>query len=186
MKKLFTLVLAIALVFALATTCFAAPTRIEAVGALDPQDVTATVGQAPAPGTDTIAVDVEWTAFVLAYTPAGNGTWNTTEHQYAGVASEWEVTSGNVIVSNHSDVDIQATIAFAATTGNEALEEDVSFTLGQDQDNIISKGTRNAQGAVTDSITYTIAIAEDAAAPAAAGKIGTVTLTLAKYVAPQA
>ncbi|MCD7768556.1 MAG: hypothetical protein LUH36_00330, partial [Oscillospiraceae bacterium] len=114
--------LAIALVFALSTTAFAAVTES---GGSDSATVYATYAAGSAAQT-VYSVDIAWGSMEFTYTGATEGAWNTGDHTYTGgTSAAWSCENGvNVVtVTNHSNVPISAALDyeskadFASITG---------------------------------------------------------------------
>ena len=141
MKKLLVLSLAIVMLFAMATTCFAAE-----LPANKTQDVTATYN-ATDNTTVVYGVDVAWTDLEFTYS-YGKG-WNTTTHQYADAETgSWTDAEGTVTVTNHSNAAIKATVTYAGANGVTATVSNSGVL------NLGSAATGNA--AVSDSVTITV------------------------------
>ena len=164
MKKIIAIALALVLTCALAVTCFAA-LETPKTG-----DVTATY-KAPDAAGIVYKVDVAFTAMSFTYTPEGNGTWDTTEHEYVEkAAAKWEGT-GTITVTNHSNAAFNVAISYEAAEGFEAATANFSktnFTLD-------SAATNNE--ATTDNATLTMGGSLPASATTAT-TIGTVTVAL--------
>lgn len=113
MKKTISLILALTMVLAMATTAFAAD--ITTTGNTSAQ-VTATYKEGFNGGT-IYGVNISWGNMTFTYTDASKGTWNADSHQYENPkAAEWTYDSGaNVItVTNHSNAPIDVTPSWTA------------------------------------------------------------------------
>ncbi|HKM28791.1 MAG TPA: hypothetical protein VJY37_03825 [Anaerovoracaceae bacterium] len=117
MKKLLSLVFALALCMSLTTTAFAATTTA-AIGDYDTNDVygsgvntanhsiIAMLGGAAAP---VISVDVTWGDMVFLY--GVNDVWNPSTHKYTRETAAWTPQGDcTVTVANHSNVAIKSTL----------------------------------------------------------------------------
>lgn len=161
MKKLFSLALVVALVIAMAITASAAVTTNggTAQGDVNAEYVINELG-------DTYAVEVAFGSMEFTYTVTE--AWDDVNHEVTSTAA-WTYTaeSNEIDVANDSNVTITATAAFAADTGYEAVE--ATFA------------NNGAQFATAASGTITLTL--DGELPASTdGKIGTITVTIAKYV----
>ena len=83
-------------------------------------DITVTgVYREGTPPADVIAVDIVWDNMAFTYTAPSKGTWNAGTHEYENAAAGgWAATSGTdpkITVTNHSNLDVQASFAFNGT-----------------------------------------------------------------------
>ena len=126
MKKITTILLALALVFAMSTTAFAA--TIENSSGSQDIDVSAKyVDGVSAP--KRYSVDVTWGAMEFTYTVSGTKTWNPETHTYTASTQPTWMASGNTItVTNHSNTDITASFAFSALTAYDTVTGSFSST----------------------------------------------------------
>ena len=114
MKKIITILLALALILTMSTTAFAA--TIESSPGSQDIDVSAKyVG-----GVSVLtkySVDVTWGAMEFTYTVSGTKAWDPETHTYTTSTQPTWTASGNTItVTNHSNTDITASFAFSALT----------------------------------------------------------------------
>lgn len=165
MKKLFALVLTLALVLALGTTTFAA--TLNAVGSTESGNVTASVSSTAA--AEVISVDVTWGNLVFTYSTTD--TWNPTTHQN-DTAGGWGTEFQNVAtVVNHSNVALTATAAFTA-----AAETNFAATFETASQNLATAvGTE-----VNAAPSATFAMKITAGTPTNNQALGTITITIAK------
>ena len=169
MKKLVTLVLAVALVLAMATTAFAAtvPTSEE-------QAVSATINHGEANTTNKVySVNIAWTDVAFSYN-AGGYDWNTETLAYdIPVAGSWNDTTGTVTVSNRSNADVVATIEFdtaegvAATIKVDEVETD-EMTL-----------TAATSGETSNTFDIAVAVTAEVDLTADSFALGTITVSIA-------
>ena len=173
MKKLICIALALVLTLALSVTCFAA------IGADGSGSETKTVTAkyvGPTFSGDVYGVDVEFGKMEFTYTAAKQGTWDPETHTYLESATaKWTADGNTVEVTNHSNVDITVTVAYAnaqGVTGVTGMFDKPSFDL-----------TAGAVGDIAgaDSDVATLTLAGEIAADNDA--IGTVTVTIAKKAA---
>ena len=70
------------------------------------------------PAEDVTSVDIAWDAMDFTYTAPSKGTWNASTHEYENATEGgWAATSGTdpkITVTNHSNVTVDASFAFAA------------------------------------------------------------------------
>ena len=173
MKKLFSLVLVVALVFAMAITASAAVTTNGGTAA---EEVTATyVAGTGAP--ETYSVDVEFGSMAFTFTRAAK-SWDAQKHvEVDNGTGAWTYDTGanEIEVTNHSNVAITATAAYAAKSGYEAVTGTFSENNGRNID--------AAAGETVDSETITLTLSGDLKADHTAGNaIADITVTIAKYV----
>ena len=167
MKKLFTLVLAIAMIATMSVSAFAATSN----GGNTTITVKGTYNGSDAAG-DTISVDVAWGEMEFTYTPASQGSWDPATHTYKDATTAGWTANGNTItVTNHSDVAITASFTFAKAEGTNV---EGSFTADSLDLNRAEAGSAldSQKGEVTFSIT--------GGSIAATTDLGTITVNIAK------
>ena len=184
MKKLFAILLAVAVICALSVTAFAAqdPTEITTIPA---QGATATVtvkGQYAAAAADihNYKVVITWGDMEFKYTPAQR-EWNTTTHNWdnkpGGGWSVVESKSNTISIANHSSKAIEASFAFEAAQGFTGVNG--TFTGLTEGKLNLAAPQAGATDPVTDSVTFMpnagTLTAETAAEPTT---IGTITVTV--------
>ena len=170
MKKLVTLVLAVALVLAMATTAFAAtvPTSEE-------QAVSATINHGEANTTNKVySVNIAWTDVAFSYN-AGGYDWNTDTLEYdIPVAGSWNDTTGTVTVTNRSDVAIDATIEFET-------EEGVTATIKVDETvaDTFELGVGSNSTPTTNTFDISVEVTAEVDLTADTFALGTITVSIA-------
>jgi hypothetical protein len=168
MKKLLVLSLAIVMMFAMASTCFAADATFDAVGS---KTADVTVSYTAGDGADdTYAVDITWGDLAFEYTQSSQ-IWDATNHVEVDAdasASKWNQTSATIEVKNHSNVAVKSTITYAA----EGTNGSAVFTLTGGEVQTLAAATPSQQP------THTATLAASGV-PAASGKVGTITVTIA-------
>ena len=117
MKKFLASALAFALAISTSVTAFAANTDTNDGTKGTDITVNGTYQAAEAPA-DVTSVDIVWDNMDFTYTAPSKGTWNASTHEY-GNATEggWAATGGTdpkITVTNHSNVTVNASFAFAA------------------------------------------------------------------------
>lgn len=173
MKKLFT-ILALVLTVALCASFAVSAETYTNLASIPAQDVT--VDYVPATDdTDTVvySVDVAWTDLEFTYS-AGTEKWDPTTHDYTTSKNDadWTNTDGSITVTNHSNADVDVTVAYAKAAGYNVKVDvtNAEFTLES------AVGT-----AFDDADAETVTFAVDTAAstaPAADATVGTVTVTV--------
>ena len=171
MKKLFAIVLTLALVLALGTTVFAYDEQITTNnGTATSGNVTASVTTNNA--ADTISVDVTWGTLSFDYSQTA--TWDPATHTSGVTGGAWALTSTYqtvATVANHSNVAVTATASFTKANGTDytATFEHAS------QDLATAVGT-----ALNEAPSATFAMRVAGSAPANNAVLGTITITIAK------
>lgn len=114
MKKIFAVILTIALLsFASINTFAASP--ITANGGSDSAEVKGTY-KAGSSAATVYSVEISWGSMEFTYTDASKGTWNPEDHKYDGVkAAEWSCAEGEnkIEVKNHSNATVKVQLTYA-------------------------------------------------------------------------
>lgn len=177
MKKKTALVLTLAMVFSLAPLSAYADT-IDRVGGTANHDVTATyrADSSGGAGGTVYSVDITWGDMAFTYTAAA-GTWDPATHTTTGAeGGVWTVDNkdGNKIkVTNHSNAEITASIAYTPAPGYDSISgsfDKTSLVLATAVDTEVSN-------APNDSAALTLTGALDSKTTANT-TIGTITVTL--------
>lgn len=114
MKKVFALILALVMVFAMSSVAFA--TTIESGTSGNPngaddwapyKDVKVNISNASI----IYNVDIEWESMTFTYNKTA-GTWNPVSHTYDGNPG-WQDDDATITVTNHSNAAVTATATFA-------------------------------------------------------------------------
>ncbi len=185
MKKVLSIVLAIAMIASMSAVAFAADitalpdanTKIEVTGAYSDE-------QTDVPN---YKVVLTWDALAaITFTDANENEWNVETHK-------WDVTEGGswsaeevaltVNIENHSCVDVKVSLGYedaagGAETALKAAVEDVIVDKAavNETEEEAPKGT---EGSISGTVTVGGRITE-----AEAGVMGTFTVTVAEYTAP--
>lgn len=171
MKKILSLILAIALVASMGVTAFA--TTIEAKGDEQTHDVQAKyTGGIETP--EVYSVDIAWGAMQFTYNASGTMDWDASKHEYVNnTAASWTASGNTVKVTNHSNASVTAAFAYAPETAYSAVTgsfDVVTETLdagvvgGYDTADSVT-ATLTLGGELADTVTdYT--------------KVGTITVTI--------
>lgn len=167
MKKLLVLSLAIVMMFAMATTCFAA--TLNAAGSTT-SDVKVTYNSGSA-APATYAVDVAWGDLTFEYAQSAQ-EWDATNHvEKDSGTSDWTQKTATITVTNHSNVAVKSTISYEAGTASGTA----SFTLTDGEVTTLAAATPSNQATQTATLTAS-------GVPAAGANettVGTVTVTIA-------
>ena len=175
MKKLFTTLLAVAMLASMTVTAFAAETNTGT------QDTEITVNGSFVSGTagsSVISVDIAWEAMDFTYTGASQGTWNPTTHAYEGaIEGGWSDNTPAITVTNHSNVAVNASLSF--TSDVDGVIGTFTEASGTENDKVLELAT--AVGTeVENAPKATAKFGISGAAIDADKTLGTITVTLAK------
>ena len=117
----------------------------------------------------TVSADIKWDDMTFEYTESGK-VWNTKTHQYEATAGGWSTESKEISVTNHSNADIKADLAF--TSNIEGLKGEFSKskiklvtaegTTPADSAKFSVSGTAIESDSALGNITVTITATTDA------------------------
>ncbi len=167
MKKIVSLILAIAMIMSLSITAFAVGS-----GETSSTDVKATYNSGADAG-KIYSVDIAWSGMSFTYTDA-NTKWNPQTHTYDPTSDPYW-SQGVITVTNHSNAAVTATASYTA----EAGYGDISMTFSNESVNVATadNGENGAAGAaVTETITAKPVGSLDKGVSDV--KIGTITITI--------
>ncbi len=122
MKKLFVIILSVAMLCVTSVAAFAA-SPITTVGGTDSASVKGTYVEG-GKSTKIYRVDITWGSMEFTYTDAAEGTWNPEKHTFEGTGTAtWTCPEGanEIKVTNHSNDAVKATFTYAASEGYEAV-----------------------------------------------------------------
>lgn len=172
MKKIISLILALAMVMSLSVTAFAAEGVTN--GGTDTSDVKGTYSST---ATVTVySVDIAWEGLSFTYNGAFEGNWNPETHEYEdATAAGWAAGNGTITVTNHSNTAITATPSYTAKDGYESAG--VSFS--NDALNVAT-ADNGIDGAAGTAVTGTITVTPTGSLPEGTkdAVIGTITITI--------
>ena len=175
MKKIFAMILTLALLSMASVTAFAA-SPITTKGGSDSAEVKGTY-VAGGTATTVYSIDITWGSMEFTYTDASAGTWNPETHQYDNmVAAKWSCAAdaNKIEVTNHSNVDVTVQFSYAPESGYSEITgtfSDAKLKL----DSAVETEPLNApSGSATLSLSGALSSEKTTST-----KIGTVTVTLA-------
>lgn len=173
MKKILSLVLALALVMSLSVTAFAAETNDGS------QNTSIDVNALYSDGVSTpevISVNVEWGAMSFTYSVSGTKQWDATKHEYTTNSNAaWTATGNTVTVTNHSNIAVKAELAFTADTAYNTV------TGSFDKAQLLLDSGDGLTYANADKDTATLTLAGTLANTVTTStKVGTITVKITK------
>ena len=167
MKKIFAILLTVAMLATMSVTAFAAVTD----GGTGDYEIDISANYQPGAASDeVISVDIAWGEMEFTYHGAAEGQWNPSTHDWDGGAeARWEATGNTISVTNHSNAAIKATFAYNAA---------VTTVTGSFSHNTLELPT--AVGTTKDAAPSSVTTLTLGGTLAESGKVGTVTVTIAK------
>ena len=161
MKKILTtLALVLALALCMSVSAFAAETTLDEAG--DVEIEVNGVYKAGDPAAEVISVDIAWGSMSFTYTDAFEGKWDAENHEYTESSeAAWTCDDGanTITVTNHSNTDVEAQLAFEAAvtgiTGSFDVDTmELTSAVGVDvEDADFAVATFTVAGAITESAT---------------------------------
>ena len=138
------------------------------------------VYQAGTTADEKISVDLVWEAMDFSYTAASQGTWNPVTHTYEGATEGgWSDNTRTITVTNHSNVAVNATLAFTAAV--DGVVGAFTEASGTENDNILNLAT--AVGTTVENApTATANFGISGTAIDANQKLGTITVTIKNVI----
>lgn len=181
MKKIISLIAAIALLASMAIPAFADNT-IGANGGTTDIGVNAKYNSTVAPA-DTISVNVEWGKMEFTYNLSGTQTWDPKDHTYTpNTTAQWSAEGNVVKLTNHSNVAISATFIYTKIDQNVngAFAYDNSKALDANGAISLNAGEVNQPDAA-DFVNATLSLSGDLSSTSTTNvQVGTVTVKIAK------
>ena len=172
MKKILSIILALAMALSMSVTAFAATN--DGTSGTD-----ITVNGTYTPGTaadEKISVDIVWEAMNFTYTAPSQGTWNPATHAYEGATEGgWSDNTPSITVKNHSNVAVNATLDFTADVAG--VIGTFTEASGTANDNILELATA-VDTEVSNAPTATANFGISGAAIDADKTLGTITVTI--------
>ena len=176
MKQIFTLALTFLLIFSLVTvTAFAADTTtINGASRTATKDVTASYRSSAGGGT-VYSVDITWGSMEFTYSEGSGTTWDPATHQYnSGGAGVWSNSGNTVTVTNHSNAQVTANLAYTSETEFAGISG--SFGNKSTMTLATADGT-TVENAPKDTAELNLSGALDSKVRSST-KIGTITVTI--------
>lgn len=174
MKKIFTIIIALAMVLTMSVTAFAAEDTGNKPGDTQTIDVTAKSTSSGTSEATVYSVDISWDSMTFTYSESGTKTWNPADHTYTtSTSGGWDKTTANVTVTNHSNAEVDVAVTYSAVDGTGVTGAITNGTK------TLAAGVENAY-ASADSLVATLTISgEPTSAVNAEGvKIGSITVTI--------
>lgn len=174
MKKIFAVILTLALLSMASVTAFA--DNIDTIGESGSAEVKGTYVAGGSAAT-VYSVDIAWGSMEFTYTDASVGTWNPDNHKYDGAEeAKWSCAKGadEIKVTNHSNADVTVNFSYApesAYNGITGTFSNVTLHIGNAENTELSNAP---SGSVTLGLKGALSSEKTAST-----KIGTVTVTLA-------
>lgn len=175
MKKIFAVILTLALLSMATVTAFA--DNIDTIGESGSAEVKGTYAAGGSSAT-VYSVDITWGSMEFTYTDATAGTWNPAVHKYDGAEeAKWSCAAGadKIEVTNHSNADVTVNFSYAS-------EDAYNGIIGTFSDNSQMKldSAENTEFSNAPSGSVTLGLEGALYSGATQNtKIGTVTVTLA-------
>jgi len=177
MRKLFAILLTVAMLATMSMTAFAAEGSDLNNKAEDAVSITLTGKYQAGSAAEVVSVDVAWGAMEFTYTEAGV-KWDPSQHkEVADGEAKWTADGNNITVTNHSNVKITAGFTFSSSVVDgkfynaaENGTEKNSITLERAEENSALDSQRDTVYFVVESGT----ISDDNNA------LGTITVTINK------
>ena len=181
MKKLFALLVAFLLVCLSNAVAFAESSSAEVStdGEKVNIDVDAVYSSAFT-SSDVISVDISWGAMEFTYSESGAKVWDPDKHAYVNAddtSSSWSANGNSITVTNHSNVEIEAELSFAASVSG--IEGEFTESSGTENDNILALASA-VDTSVTNAPSATAEFNITAGSVSSSGKIGTITVSISK------
>lgn len=175
MKKLFAILLAVAVICALSVTAFAAEESKNAVGEFTPIDVTGTVNELGY--AHTYKVTLSYTSMAFEYSE-GTRTWDAENMVWGAPNNAWVTDKATITITNQSSKDIEATVIAAGENGVNLAVTGEGFASNKIMIGKADKGYNEQGAAVTKTLTVTAT-----GAPAfGTTDFGSITVSFADYI----
>lgn len=175
MKKLLTLLLAVAMLATMAISASGADAAL--VDKADNQEIDVNATYVPGDTAQTVySVSIAWGSMEFTYTGASDGTWNPETHAYDGATEAgWSCEDGanKISVTNHSNAAVLVVPSYSLNEGITGDFVDIANATVADIDLPSAEGTA-VDAAPKADIYFDIT----GGSVDATGKIGTITITL--------
>lgn len=177
MKKILSLILALAMVMSLSVTAFAAEGSDGGNKPGEDTNIDVSAKHVAGGSTGTVySVDIKWTDMTFTYTDETTKTWKPEDHSYeTNPGGSWDKTTATVTVTNHSNAGVTATVAYTDGNANDGVNASFDKTTAT-----LDAGVENQYDAADKEVfTLTIEGTPTFAASETAQKIGSIKVTLA-------
>lgn len=175
MKKIFAVILTLALLSTASVTAFA--DNIDTIGESGSAKVKGTYVAGGSVAT-VYSVDIAWGSMEFTYTDASVGTWNPDNHKYDGAEeAKWSCAAGadKIKVTNHSNADVTVNFKYESDEAYNGITGTFSDNSSLKLDSAVNTEFSNApSGSVTLGLKGALSSEKTTST-----KIGTVTVTLA-------
>ncbi len=174
MKQIFTLALTFLLIFSLVTvTAFAADATITEAGKSATKEVTASYSAGAGGGT-VYSVDITWGSMEFTYSEGSSPTWDPKTHTSTqGGTGVWSYSDNTITVTNHSNAQVTATLAYDKETGYEGI----NGTFDKETMSLKTAVGTTVTEAPTDTAALTLSGKLDSSATSST-TVGTITVTI--------
>ena len=173
MRKLFSILLVIGMLFAMSITTFAAAPETVGKGGSKEIDVTAKY-ELSTTTPEVYSVDISWSSMTFTYTETGTKNWNAANHSYdTSTQGAWDKTSATITVTNHSNVSVNLVMAYTP-----ANDTGIIGTLANSTATLDAGAEGNYAGADSHTATLTISGAPNSTVSSDGVKIGTIKVTI--------
>lgn len=173
MRKLFSVLLVIGMLFAMSITAFAAAPETVGKGGSKEIDVTAKY-KSSTTTPEVYSVDISWSSMTFTYTETGTKSWNAANHSYdTSTQGAWDKTSATITVTNHSNASVDLVIAYTP-----ANDTGIIGTLANSTATLDAGAEGNYAGADSHTATLTISGVPSNRITFDGVKIGTVKVTI--------
>ena len=174
MKKILSLILALAMVMSLSVTAFAAESPLTYKSAGDYEIDISAAYQAGDAADVIVSVDIEWGAMTFTYHDAVEGQWSAENHSYTGGGTAyWDANGNTITVKNHSNSEIKATFTYTKAITS------VIGTFSKDSMVLETAVGTDANDPPKDETTLTLSGTLDSSYTTST-KVGTVTVSIAQ------
>lgn len=170
MKKVFALLLTLALIASLTVATLASTGS--AAGQNTSKDLAVDYKEMVSSGSKVYSVDIAWSAVAFAYDAGNQGAWNPDDHTFSTPSdAQWTVDTINVTITNHSNAAVTATVA--VIDGDTA--DGLTVTCDNGPQTLAAGEEGNYEGAANATFALTI----DGVPTGAIAKVATATVTIA-------